>query len=95
MVKRSRLSKAGSKARSQRLGKVNAGNLVNFIMEYESGNISDKNYLEMFSYLIKTGQAWSLQGSLYGRPARDLIVSGVIDKSGKIDWEKVEEMRME
>jgi hypothetical protein len=74
-------------------GEVNQGNLVDYIVKYEEGEISDEDYLKMFSYLIKTGQAWSLQGSIYGRPAHDLIESGVISKTGKIDWDKVDEMR--
>ena len=74
-------------------GEVNQHNLVDYIVKYEEGEISDEDYLKLFSYLIKTGQAWSLQGSIYGRPAHDLIESGVISKTGKIDWDKVDEMR--
>jgi hypothetical protein len=72
---------------------VTADNLIDYIMRYEDGRISEGDYLKLFSYLIKTGQAWSLQGSLYGRPAHDLIESGVISKTGKIDWDKVDEMK--
>lgn len=53
-------------------------------MAYEGGNISSKAYLELMSYLVKTGQAWQLQGSLYGRPAQSLIEQGYLDKKGKI-----------
>jgi hypothetical protein len=74
-------------------GEVTQGNLVDYIIRYEGGEISDEDYLKLFSYLIKTGQAWSLQGSIYGRPAHDLIESGVIGKDGKINWDKVDEMR--
>ena len=70
---------------------INQGNFVNYIMAYEEGNISKEDYLRLFSYLIRTGQAWSLQGSIYGRPAHDLIESGVISKDGKINWDKVDE----
>jgi hypothetical protein len=68
--------------------KVNAGNLVNYIMDYEGGEISQDDTLELFSYLIKTGQAWSLQG-MYGRQAKAFIDAGVITKEGKIQWDKV------
>lgn len=71
---------------------VTAGNVVDYIMSYEEGTISKEDFLRMFSYLIKTGQAWSLQGSLYGRPAANLIESGVISKQGKINWKKVDEL---
>jgi hypothetical protein len=70
---------------------VTAGNLVDYITRYEEGTISREDYLRLFSYLIRTGQAWGFQGSIYGRPVHDLIESGVIDKKGKINWKKVEE----
>jgi hypothetical protein len=65
------------------MNKVNENNLVNFIMEFEDGGMSNDNVLELFSYLIKTGQAWSLQGS-YGRMAKALIENRYIDKNGNI-----------
>jgi hypothetical protein len=39
--------------------------------------------LELFSELIKTGQAWRLQGH-YGRTARAIIDAGYISKDGEI-----------
>jgi hypothetical protein len=62
---------------------VNESNLVNFIMDFEIGGMSKENILNLFSYLIKTGQAWTLQGS-YGRFAKALIEGGYIDGQGKI-----------
>lgn len=47
------------------------------------GLLNDKKTLELFSELIKTGMAWSLQGS-YGRMAVSLIEAGYLDKKGKI-----------
>jgi hypothetical protein len=64
-------------------GEVTDGNLVNFIMDYEDGSLDDTGILNLFSYLIRTGKAWSLQGS-YGRAAKSLIDQGYIDRSGKI-----------
>ena len=57
-------------------------------MEYEGGNPTVKEMLELFGYLIKTGQAWSLQG-MYGRQASALIENGWINKKGIIQWKKL------
>ncbi len=56
---------------------------VGYIMDYESGEINDERTLELFSHLIKTGRAWTLQGS-YGRTAKQLIDGGYINKDGEI-----------
>ena len=53
------------------------------IMDYESGELNEKETIEMFAYMVKTGTAWSLQGS-YGRTADVLIFNEVIDKAGNI-----------
>ena len=63
--------------------------LVNEIMDYEAGEISMERFLMLFSELIFSGKAWTLQGH-YGRTATDLINAGVIDANGAIDWSKVE-----
>jgi hypothetical protein len=73
----------GVKVFSGDVGKVNAGNLVNYIMDFEGGQLPPNDTLELFSYLVKTGQAWSLQGS-YGRTAQSLIDGGLLDKKGNI-----------
>ena len=57
--------------------------LTSKIMEYEEGELSTKDTLELFSELIKTGMAWKLQGH-YGRTAKALIDRGYLDKDGKI-----------
>lgn len=57
--------------------------LVGLIISYESGELSDKKTLELFSELIKTGKAWRLQGH-YGRVAKSLIDTGYIDRRGNI-----------
>ena len=57
--------------------------LLGYIMDYESGNMGDERVLELFSHLIKTGQAWTLQGC-YGRTAKQLIDDGYISKDGEI-----------
>lgn len=56
--------------------------------EYAEGfgdgeNATPAEQLEAWAYLIKTGQAWSLQG-WYGRTATALIDCGLIDYTGHI-----------
>ena len=57
--------------------------LVDKIIEFEAGELSMKNTIDLFAELVKTGQAWSLQGS-YGRGAHALIERGFIDKKGNV-----------
>jgi len=57
--------------------------LVDKIIAYESGELNAEKTLEFFSELIKTGQAWKLQGS-YGRMAHQLIEAGYLDRQGNI-----------
>ena len=45
--------------------------------------MTHEEMLDLFSRLIETGLAWTLQGS-YGRTARDLISNGFIDMAGNI-----------
>jgi len=56
---------------------------VNMIIQYECGELDDNGTLELFSELIKTGQAWKLQGH-YGRTASAIIDAGYISKDGEI-----------
>jgi len=48
---------------------------VRFIMEYEDGELTDKQIVEGFQHLIDSGVVWSLQGR-YGRMATRLINGG-------------------
>ena len=57
--------------------------LVGNIIDYESGNMDLRSVLNLFSHLIKTGTAWTLQGC-YGRMATQLIDNGFISKQGEI-----------
>lgn len=57
--------------------------LVDLIIRYESGESSDKETLELFSKLVKTGQAWSLQGH-YGRTAKAMIESELLSVRGEL-----------
>ena len=57
--------------------------LVGGIIAFENGELNDEKALELFSLLIKTGQAWTLQGH-YGRTAKRLINGGYISETGEI-----------
>ena len=58
-------------------------NTVSLMMDFEQGNLSEFDTIKLFSYLVKTKMAWTLQG-FYGRTAHNLIESGVLDKKGNI-----------
>ena len=65
--------------------KTNASkfDLVGNIIAYEGGELNGEATLELFSHLIRSGMAWSLQGH-YGRTAVSLIDNGYLSKEGKI-----------
>ena len=50
-------------------------NIVDFIIEYELGTLSDDQIIEFFQEIIDSGMVWSLQGS-YRRMAKHLIDNG-------------------
>jgi hypothetical protein len=56
---------------------------VTQIIAYEQGKLDTPAILALFADLIKTGMAWSLQGS-YGRMANTLIAAGYLDRQGNI-----------
>ena len=57
--------------------------LVSQIMSYEVGELDDVGILNLFSGLIETGMAYTLQGS-YGRMAHRLIEAGLLTNRGVI-----------
>ena len=57
--------------------------LVDKIIAWESGELSDWETIQLFADLIKTGQCWSLQG-YYGRTGHSFIELGIIDTDGTI-----------
>jgi hypothetical protein len=59
-------------------------NLVDSIIAYESGEMTAEEMVYFFAELVKTGQAWTLQGH-YGRTAHRLIEMGIIIENGDID----------
>lgn len=53
------------------------------LIDFELGLLNEQEILQLFSALIKSGMAWTLQGN-YGRTAAYLIKSGIIDEKGQI-----------
>lgn len=51
-------------------------NLIDMMLDYESGDLNVDDSLIFFQELIDTGLAWRLQGS-YGRTAMSLIEDGL------------------
>lgn len=61
--------------------------MIDKIIAYESGELDNVGIIELFAELIKSGQAWTLQGH-YGRVANSLIENKILDNAGVINWEK-------
>ena len=62
---------------------------IDLIIQYESGELDDQQVVFLFADLIRTGQAWILQGH-YGRTAQRLIEAGWIDRKGNVSLEVFE-----
>jgi len=50
--------------------------LLGMMMDWEAGETSEEQTVELFQHLINTGLAWTLQGC-YGRQAVALIDAGL------------------
>jgi hypothetical protein len=57
--------------------------LVDNIIAYEQGELNDREVVCLFADLVRSGMAWSLQGS-YGRTANALIKEGWFDREGNL-----------
>ena len=57
--------------------------LLNKMMDWENGDLSYPETVELFAALIKSGECWKLQGC-YGRAANELIEAGYIDTKGNV-----------
>lgn len=53
--------------------------MIDKIIAYEQGELTEEETIDLFQGLIDSGQAWTLQGS-YGRMAADLINAGYCHK---------------
>lgn len=56
-------------------------NLLDKIIEYEEGSMSEEDEIEFFQELIDTGMAWRLQGH-YGRTAIAYLNAGLCHNGG-------------
>jgi hypothetical protein len=56
--------------------------MVNDIIAYENGELDAEGTLALFGTLLRTGQAWSLQGH-YGRTASALVEAGWLTANGE------------
>ena len=65
--------------------------LVGSIIAYESGELDTRDTVKLFAGLIKSGDAWTLQGS-YGRTAKSIIELGVISEAGEINHERLDQI---
>ncbi|MGW4158722.1 DUF7417 domain-containing protein [Streptomyces sp. NPDC004788] len=61
------------------------------LMSYELGELDDHETLDLFATLIRSGMAWTLQGS-YGRTAERLIEAELITEDGEVIPEALEEL---
>lgn len=57
--------------------------LIDKIISYESGELTDQETVYLFAELVQSGMAWTLQGH-YGRTATALIDAGYIDREGNV-----------
>lgn len=56
---------------------------IDRIMAYEDGTLPLDDVVDLFAELIRTGAAWTLQGS-YGRAAQMMIDRGYVDRNGAV-----------
>lgn len=52
---------------------------VTKLIEFETGNLSDEETVQLFQTLVDSNIAWSLQG-MYGRIADQLIEAGLVTR---------------
>lgn len=64
--------------------------MIDNIIRYEQGEMSEEETIEFFQGLVNTGLAWSLQGH-YGRMAMHLIEEGLVRAGGEPEGESEDE----
>jgi hypothetical protein len=67
----------GKKITKPKIAKKPKFNTFDRMMAWEDGSLGEEETIELFQYLVDTGQAWTLQG-MYGRMAKDLIDAGLV-----------------
>jgi len=58
-------------------------NLLNQMIDYEEGNLSEDEVVELFQQLIDYGLVWQLQGH-YGRVAEHFINEGLCTPTARV-----------
>ncbi|WMI34791.1 hypothetical protein SEA_MARAV_69 [Streptomyces phage Marav] len=53
------------------------------LISYEQGELDARETVELFGLLVKSGMAWTLQGS-YGRTANELVHAGYLTQDGDV-----------
>ncbi|MGM9381087.1 DUF7417 domain-containing protein [Streptomyces antibioticus] len=53
------------------------------LMSFEADELEIDEVVELFATLIRSGMAWTLQGS-YGRTAQALIDEGIVSPGGEV-----------
>ena len=65
--------------------------MLDKLIAFEEGTLDAYGTVELFSQLIRSGEAWSLQG-FYGRTAQALIAQGILDDEGNVNDDRLEEL---
>jgi len=60
-------------------------NVAAKIVNFEMGQLTELESVELIAELIKDGVVWQLQG-MYGRMAKRLIEAGVVSPEGVVDY---------
>ncbi|MFH8414383.1 DUF7417 domain-containing protein [Streptomyces collinus] len=58
-------------------------NIAIDMVSYESGELGPRETVDLFGLLVKSGMAYTLQGS-YGRMANELIHKGYLTQDGQV-----------
>lgn len=66
-------------------------NHIDNIIAYEQGELTTRETVELFSELVKSGEAWRLQGH-YGRTAKAFIDANILHPSGEINQTQLNEL---
>lgn len=56
--------------------------LADKLIDFENGDLTYEQTVELFQYLVDTGLAWTLQG-MYGRTAQGFLDAGIITRKEK------------